>query len=158
MNITEQQYYAYGNSHLANSQFLVVHAIAHSHLDVGWHKTLSQYFSGTHLTAHNSWYYANVQEIFYSVYDQLYDNKHLTFTVAELTFFEMWWNELYEEEKDVVRKFVQNGQLIFVGGGWVQPDEALSYYEDLIEVYTLAHNFLRDELQVFVEGMYLILH
>jgi hypothetical protein len=29
--------------------------------------------------------------------------------VAELTFFEMWWNELYEEEKDVVRKFVQNG-------------------------------------------------
>ena len=55
------------------------------------------------------------------------------------SFFTRWWQEQTEEIKDLVRKLVDNGQLDFVNGGYVQHDEAAAHYVAMIDQTTLGH-------------------
>ena len=45
------------------------------------------------------------------------------FVWAEVSFFMRWWGDQPAVVKESVRKLVKNGQLEFVGGGWVQVRE-----------------------------------
>jgi alpha-mannosidase len=47
-----------------------------------------------------------------------------------------------------VRELIKSGQLEFVNGGWSQPDEACSNYEDLLQNFNIAHRFLYQEFGV----------
>ena len=58
------------------------------------------------------------------------------------SFFTRWWQEQTEEIKDLVRKLVDNGQLDFVNGGYVQHDEAAAHYVAMIDQTTLGHRYL----------------
>ena len=43
--------------------------------------------------------------------------------------------------KDVIK----NGQLEIANAGWVENDEAVCYYDDILDQYTLGMNFLNSE-------------
>jgi hypothetical protein len=67
-------------------EMLYVHMVPHTHDDVGWLKTVDEYFSGFDAT-HNG----GVSMILDSVFEQLIQKPHLKFTYAEMKYFSMWF-------------------------------------------------------------------
>ena len=118
-----------------------VHVVSHSHDDVGWLKTPSQYYYGWN----NSIQHANVRLTYDSVMTSLISNVTRRFTVVEMAFFSKWFRESKPTVQALARGFVQNGQIVFAGGGWVSHDEATPYFADMLQQVTLGHRFLRDE-------------
>jgi len=120
---------------------LNVHVIPHTHDDVGWLKTVDQYFYG----ANNSIQIASVSLILDSVIAELVANPARKFIYCEQAFFQRWWAEQGEAVRDTTRRLVANHQLEFVNGGWTQHDEANPYYVDMIDQTTLGHRFLLEQ-------------
>lgn len=123
---------------------VTVHLIMHSHDDVGWLKTVDQYYAGQR----NDIQPARVQFIIDSVMEALEKNPRRKFIYVEIAFFWRWWRQQSEDMKERVRKYVRNGQLEFVSGGWSMNDEATTYYQGIIDQMTLGHKFLKDEFNV----------
>jgi hypothetical protein len=44
----------------------------------------------------------------------------------------MWYTRASQEMKDKFKKLVQNGQIDLCMGGWVENDESIANYEDII--------------------------
>lgn len=57
--------------------------------DVGWLKTVDQYFYGANNTIQN----AGVQYILDSVIEALADHPDRKFTYVETAFFKRWWDQ-----------------------------------------------------------------
>jgi len=129
---------AYNNTHLN------VHLIAHTHDDIGWLKTVDQYFYG----AYSNITLAGVQYILDSVIGKLSMDPTKRFVYVEIGFFKRWWDEQNAGTQQIVKNLVKNGQLVFVGGGWCMNDEATVYYEDAIDQMSLGHQFLLSEFGV----------
>uniref|UniRef100_A0A6G1SA06 Lysosomal alpha-mannosidase n=1 Tax=Aceria tosichella TaxID=561515 RepID=A0A6G1SA06_9ACAR len=119
---------------------LNVHIIAHTHDDVGWLKTVDQYFYGTN--KRNSG--AGVQYIMDTVVPQLLMDKSKRFIYVEMSFFTKWWNEQDEPMRLLVQQLVNDGQLEFINGGWCMNDEATVTYHSTIEQMTLGLKFLNE--------------
>ena len=64
-----------------------VHMVPHTHDDVGWLKTVDEYYSGTGQDKQH----ATVYIILDSVIDEMQKNPHTKFTYAEMKFFTMWY-------------------------------------------------------------------
>lgn len=123
------------------------HIIPHSHDDVGWHKTVDQYYTGT-----NKQYNSNaVQYIFDSLIPMLNLDPEKRFIYVEIAFFERWWNEQNDDVKSLVQQLVQTGQFEFINGGWCMNDEAAIYYEDTIDQMWLGHKFLLENFGAIPE-------
>ena len=129
---------------LEDPKVLNVHVVAHTHDDVGWLKTVEQYFYGQNMTIQP----ACVEDILDSVVTSLLENPARTFTYVEQKFFSMWWGLQEDAVKDSVRYLVANEQLSFVNGGWCMHDEAATHYIGMIDQTTLGHRFLKKELGV----------
>lgn len=43
---------------------------------------------------------------------------------------------------------LKNGQLEITNGGWVENDEAVCYVDDVIDQYTVGHNFFYQEFGI----------
>ena len=82
--------------------------------DVGWLKTVDQYFLG----ANNSIQNAGVQYILDSVLLALEANPDRKFIYVEQAFFNDWWAEASPDEQSRMKALYTNGQLDFVNGGW----------------------------------------
>jgi hypothetical protein len=67
----------------SDPKVLNVHVVPHSHDDVGWLKTVEQYYFGLNMTIQN----ASVQDIIDSVVMALLENPSRTFTYVEQKFF-----------------------------------------------------------------------
>ncbi len=117
-----------------------VHLVPHTHDDVGWLKTLDQYYIGSKQDI----YKAGVQYILDTVTDYLLLNPDRKFTYVEMAFFTRWWNEQTEEKQQKVRKLVQEGQLNFANGGWCMHDEAAAHYVGMVDQTTRGHRFLKE--------------
>ena len=74
---------------------MVVHLIPHSHDDVGWLKTVDEYYYNWNRGTFN----ACVRDILNTVSKALIDNPQRTFTQVEIKFFSMWWAEQTDEMK-----------------------------------------------------------
>ncbi|PIN15023.1 Glycosyl hydrolase, family 38 - alpha-mannosidase [Handroanthus impetiginosus] len=120
---------------------LNVHLVAHSHDDVGWLKTVDQYYVGSN----NSIQGACVENVLDSVVMSLRRDPNRKFIFAEMAFFNRWWNEQSVEIQDEVRKLVDAGQLEFVNGGWCMHDEATTHYIDMIDQTTFGHQLLKSQ-------------
>ncbi|KAJ7944151.1 Alpha-mannosidase [Quillaja saponaria] len=120
---------------------LNVHLVAHSHDDVGWLKTIDQYYVGSN----NSIQGACVENVLDSVVESLLRDPNRKFVFAEMAFFHRWWVEQSLETQEQVRKLVDADQLEFINGGWCMHDEATCHYIDMIDQTTLGHRFIKEQ-------------
>ena len=118
-----------GALQLATADVLNVHIVPHTHDDVGWLKTVDQYYSGTQRFIDP----AGVKYILDTVVQELQKDARRTFIYVEIAFFARWWNEQSNATKDIVKKLVANRQLEFVNGGWCMNDEGTTDYNAIID-------------------------
>ncbi|XP_053573804.1 lysosomal alpha-mannosidase [Bombina bombina] len=123
----------------APNEFLNVHLIPHTHNDVGWLKTVDQYYYG----ALNEIQHAGVQYILDSVIPQLISDPGKRFIYVETAFFSRWWEQQNEALRRDVLRLVQEGRLEFINGGWSMNDEAATHYNAIIDQMTLGLQFLQ---------------
>ena len=85
----------------------------------------------------------NSKTIFNSMYTALEADPKRKYFVTEIVFLKDWYDSITPEQKAKARQFISNGQLEIANGGWVENDEAVTYVDDIIDQYTLGHQFLR---------------
>ena len=120
---------------------LKVHLVAHTHDDVGWLKTVDQYFYG----ANNTIQHASVQIILDSLIPALEANPERKFIYVEQAFFTRWYKRQPNDVQERVKKLVNRGQLAFVNGGWCMHDEGATHFIGMMDQTTLGHDFLKNE-------------
>nr|XP_012569187.1 probable alpha-mannosidase At5g13980 [Cicer arietinum] len=140
----QSKFIVYNTSQGIVSGKLNVHLVAHTHDDVGWLKTVDQYYVGSN----NSIQGACVQNVLDSMVHALLADKNRKFIYVEMAFFQRWWRDQSEAVQDVVKKLVSSGQLEFINGGMCMHDEAVTHYIDMIDQTTLGHRFLKEEFGV----------
>ncbi|KAH8389461.1 hypothetical protein KR200_005988, partial [Drosophila serrata] len=111
-----------------------VHLVPHSHDDVGWLKTVDQYYYGTH----NEIQPAGVQYILDTVIEELLKDSSRRFIQVETFFFAKWYSEQTEIVQKAVKKLVAEGRLEFAGGAWSMNDEAAVHYQSVIDQFNLG--------------------
>ncbi|XP_033226250.1 lysosomal alpha-mannosidase-like [Belonocnema kinseyi] len=119
---------------------LNIHMVAHTHDDVGWLKTVDQYYYGSRQYIQK----AGVQFILDSVIEALLQNPERRFIYAETAFFWKWWLHQNEKVKTSVKHLVDEGRLEFIGGAWTMNDEAVTYYQSTIDQFTWGLRLLND--------------
>ncbi|XP_057283787.1 lysosomal alpha-mannosidase [Pezoporus wallicus] len=132
----------YKSCPLTRPDLLNVHLVPHTHDDVGWLKTVEQYFYGVR----NDVQHAGVQYILDSVVAQLVAEPARRFIYAEVAFLARWWRLQDEATRNTMRQLVEQGRLELVGGGWSMADEAVTHYSAGLEQLGLGRGFLRREL------------
>ena len=126
------------NGTAKDQEKLQVHLVPHTHDDVGWLKTVDQYYYGYK----NYIQQACVRNILDSVISQLRENPSRRFIYVEIAFFERWWNEQSDAMRAEVKKLVQEKRLEFINAGWCMNDEAATHYNAIIDQMTYGLNFV----------------
>ncbi|XP_063925700.1 lysosomal alpha-mannosidase-like isoform X1 [Zophobas morio] len=117
-----------------------VHLVPHSHDDVGWLKTFSQYYYGTgDFTTYEN---AGVQYILNSTIKALKAKPDRRFIQVETAFFWKWWLHQDEATKQDTIDLVNNGQLEMINGAWSMNDEAAAHYQSIIDQFTWGFRIL----------------
>lgn len=118
-----------------------VHVVPHTHDDVGWLKTVDEYYYGANKSLQSN---AAVQYILDTVVQELQLNDSRTFSYVEIAFFSQWWKEQSQATKDIVKNLVAKKQLEFVNAGWCMNDEASTHYNAIIDQMTLGLRFVEE--------------
>lgn len=124
----------------SNGKKLQIHMVPHTHDDVGWQKTVDQYYYGSNRTIQAG----AVQYILDTTVAALAQNPRRTFIFVEMAFFKRWWEEQDDSLRSVVKNFVANKQLEFINGGWSMSDEACTHYNGIIDQMTYGLRFIDD--------------
>ncbi|XP_067011637.2 lysosomal alpha-mannosidase [Anabrus simplex] len=117
-----------------------VHLIPHTHDDVGWLKTVDQYYYGSQSKIQK----AGVQYILDSVIKELIHDPEKRFVYVETAYFWKWWKEQQDTVRHLVKELVRSGQLEFIGGAWSMNDEAVTHYHSIIDQFTWGLRKLND--------------
>ncbi|KAB7498675.1 Lysosomal alpha-mannosidase, partial [Armadillidium nasatum] len=117
-----------------------VHLVCHTHDDVGWLKTVDEYYYGSRKDITS----VGVQYILDSVIPFLVNDPSKKFIYVESAFFFRWWDEQDDTMKNTVKQVVENGQLEFINGGWCMNDEASAHYNSIIDQMTVGLVRLND--------------
>ena len=96
----------------------------HSHDDVGWLKTVDNYFYG----GDQSTQWAGVQYTIDSVVTELSLNPTYKFSIVEMAFLYRWWNNANDTQRALLKQHINNKQLEIINAGWCMHDEATTYY------------------------------
>uniref|UniRef100_A0A0K0EJ05 Alpha-mannosidase n=1 Tax=Strongyloides stercoralis TaxID=6248 RepID=A0A0K0EJ05_STRER len=134
-NESRKGYYdlTYTNNEILKKKKLDVILIPHSHCDAGWLKTYESYSHQTDQILSNAQKYLPMYE-------------KMKFIYAEMGFFEMYWSKLRKNDKEVLKKLLHSGRYEIVTGGWVQNDEANSFYYGILMQLIEGHEFLKNHL------------
>uniref|UniRef100_A0A5F9CDH8 Alpha-mannosidase n=1 Tax=Oryctolagus cuniculus TaxID=9986 RepID=A0A5F9CDH8_RABIT len=119
---------------------LNVHLLPHTHDDVGWVKTIDQYYDGVQ----NELHHGAVKNILDSVISALRAEPSRRFVYVEMAFFSRWWHQQTFTTRQAVWELVHQGRLEFANGGWVMNDEAATHYGAIVDQMTLGLRFLQD--------------
>ncbi|XP_044001802.1 lysosomal alpha-mannosidase-like isoform X1 [Aphidius gifuensis] len=119
---------------------LNVHLVAHTHDDVGWLKTVDQYYYG----GRNSIQKAGVQYIIDTVIDSLRKDPERRFIYVETAFLWKWWQRQTEKLREEVRGFINEGRLEIISGAWSMNDEATTHYHSIVDQFTWGFRRLND--------------
>jgi hypothetical protein len=74
-----------------------------------------------------------VDKILSGVVRELTGRPDRKFIWAEISFFMRWYSSQTRDMREAFAALVRNGQIEFVGGGWVQNDEANPSPEEVID-------------------------
>ncbi|OVA17373.1 Glycoside hydrolase family 38 [Macleaya cordata] len=147
----ESKYIAYNTSQGIVPGKINVHLVPHTHDDVGWLKTVDQYYVGSN----NSIQGACVQNVLDSLIPALLADKNRKFIYVEqarsitcFAFFQRWWRDQSEEVQSTVKELLRSGQLELINGGMCMHDEAAPHYIDMIDQTTLGHRFIKQEFNL----------
>ena len=124
------------------SDMINIHIIAHSHDDVGWLKTVDQYYYGSRDDIQN----AGVRYIIDGVVRALDGNPDRKYVQVEMAYLWRWWKEQNDMMKDKFRKLLKAGQIEIVCAGWSMADEATTDYVGLIDDHTFGFEFINKEI------------
>ena len=105
--------------------------------------TVDQYYEKGFKSGQNG-----VRKILDEIVPVLEKRRARKYTWGETVYLERWWRDQSPRMRDRVRALVSSGQLGFAGGGWVSPDEATSHFRDMVDQYSLGHQWLASELGV----------
>lgn len=144
IGVADCKYMAYNTSQGIVPGKLNVHLVPHTHDDVGWLKTVDQYYVGSN----NSIQGACVQNVLDSLLPALVADSNRKFVYVEQAFFQRWWRDQSEPIQQIARRLVTSGQLEFINGGMCMHDEAATHYIDMIDQTTLGHRFIKEEFGV----------
>ncbi|XVF57696.1 hypothetical protein PTKIN_Ptkin07bG0002700 [Pterospermum kingtungense] len=146
VSAAESKYMVYNTSAGIDAGKINVHLVPHTHDDVGWLKTVDQYYVGSN----NSIQGACVQNVLDSLVPALLADKNRKFIYVEQAraFFQRWWRDQSELIQSIVRKLVSSGQLEFINGAMCMHDEAVPHYIDMIDQTTLGHRFIKEEFGI----------
>ncbi|XP_049286781.1 lysosomal alpha-mannosidase-like isoform X4 [Anopheles funestus] len=125
---------------IVKENMLNVHLVAHTHDDVGWLKTVDQYYYGSRSSIQK----AGVQYILDSVIQELLKDSTRRFIFVESAFMQKWYTEQNQEMREIVKNLVDEGRLEFIGGAWSMNDEASVHYQSVIDQFTWGLRFLND--------------
>ncbi|RUS91017.1 hypothetical protein EGW08_001234, partial [Elysia chlorotica] len=126
---------------------LNVHLVPHSHIDVGWLKSVDEYYTGEGDGDHGNTLYAGcVRCILNNTLQELVKNPSRTFIFAEMKYFSRFWHEASMAEKNTIRQLIKERRLEIVNGGWVMSDAGVTVYNDIIDQHTLGFDFIRETL------------
>ncbi|XP_065872513.1 probable alpha-mannosidase At5g13980 isoform X2 [Euphorbia lathyris] len=140
----ESTYIAYNTTSRIVPGKINVHLVPHTHDDVGWLKTVDQYYVGSN----NSIQGACVQNVLDSLVPALLADRNRKFIYVEQAFFQRWWREQSTQVQTIVKKLVSSGQLELINGGMCMHDEATVHYIDMIDQTTLGHRFIKEEFNL----------
>ncbi|XP_050518488.1 lysosomal alpha-mannosidase [Diabrotica virgifera virgifera] len=118
--------------HPVDKDKINVHLIPHSHDDVGWLKTVDQYYYGMNTSIQQ----AGVQYIITSVFEALLDNEDRRYIQVETAYFWKWWQHQSPEVRKLYKGLVDKGQIEMVNGAWSMNDEACANYQSTIDQFT----------------------
>ncbi|GLV45786.1 Lysosomal alpha-mannosidase II [Carabus blaptoides fortunei] len=138
----KQETCGYSSCPEVDSNVLNVHIVPHSHDDVGWLKTVDQYYYGNRQNIQH----AGVQYILDSVIQALLKDPERRFIYVETAFFWKWWQEQTEDMREQVKHLVDTGRLEIIGGAWSMNDEAASHYHSTIDQFTWGFRKLEETL------------
>ncbi|KAF5294473.1 hypothetical protein FQR65_LT01599 [Abscondita terminalis] len=122
----------YESCHPVKEDYVNVHIVPHTHDDVGWLKTVDQYYYGSKSDIQK----AGVQYILDSVLASLKHDKNRRFIYVETAFLWKWWKQQHDTTKHQFIKLIRNGQLELIGGAWSMNDEATTHYQSIIDQFT----------------------
>lgn len=109
---------------------LNVHIIPHSHCDPGWLNTYDKYYAD------------RVSKILNAVTTSLDSHPNRTFVWSESSFFSRWFDSATPSSRDTFKRLVSEGRIEFIGGGWVQNDEASPTVYAIINQMFVGHQYL----------------
>ncbi|XP_067673707.1 lysosomal alpha-mannosidase-like [Haliotis asinina] len=127
---------------------LNVHIVAHSHDDVGWKKTMDQYYTGQGGGNAESFYHGGecTKCILDNAVRELIGNPLRRFIFVEMAFLSVWYNEQTEDMKKQVKRLIDERRLELIIGGWSMSDSATTYYDDVIDQHTYGFQWIQKEL------------
>lgn len=126
--------------HPVKEGMLNVHLVPHSHDDVGWLKTVDQYYYGSKQEIQK----AGVQYILDSVVDELLVNPDRRFVQVETYYLWRWFREQKPKKQQLVKELVRSGRLAIANGGLTSSDEATTYYQCLIDQLSWGFRRIHD--------------
>ena len=109
---------------------LNVHIVPYSNENISPLKNVDSQFAGQENRDGDPMTRAMI--IFPEVVDRLTQDPSKTFATDAVKFAQMWYTRAPKSMQNKFKKLVQNGQIDLCMGGWVENDEALSYFEDII--------------------------
>ncbi|XP_029036014.2 lysosomal alpha-mannosidase isoform X2 [Osmia bicornis bicornis] len=119
---------------------LNIHLVAHTHDDVGWLKTVDQYYFGSQSRIQ----LAGVQYILDSVIQALLADPQRKFIYVESAFLWKWWQRQRSEIRENAGKLINEGRLEIINGAWSMNDEAVTHYHSIVDQYTWGFRRLSD--------------
>ncbi|XP_011176167.2 lysosomal alpha-mannosidase isoform X2 [Solenopsis invicta] len=130
----------YEACHAVDPKKLNIHLVPHTHDDVGWLKTVDQYYFGSRSTIQK----AGVQYILDSVIKALLADPSRRFIYVETAYLWKWWLRQDEKVRADVKMLINEGRLEIIGGAWSMNDEACTHYHSIVDQFTWGFRRLND--------------
>ncbi|CAG9313475.1 MAN2A2_1 [Blepharisma stoltei] len=113
-----------------------VYIVPHSHCDLGWLDTIDGYYN------------SHVGKILDNIVTVLQKDVRRKIVWSETSFLKQWINNSPKSKIDIFKRLVKDGQIEFVGGGYVQNDEANPDFDMVIRQINMGHEYLKQEFNV----------